>query len=86
MSYHVHADGGDRGTARLESDAEGGTVLGFDALEHRTAPDRWPQLARGHASNDFVSLRVSVAYEWDDVDHEDLHVDPAELLDLSGGD
>ncbi len=59
--------------------------LVFDVLSESTVAERWPQLERGYSSNDFVTIQAAVAVEWDDIDHEDLHVEPEALLDCAEG-
>lgn len=83
MSQNVRSD-----TGGIDAPATGETrseSLEFDVLCDSAATDRWPQLQRGYSSNDFDTIRATVAVEWDEIDHEDLAAEPAELLDCAEG-
>lgn len=80
VSQNVHSD-----TGGIDPPATGEESLVFDVLSEATVVDRWPQLERGYSSNDFGAIRATVAVEWDDIEHEDLEVEPEDLLDCSGG-
>jgi hypothetical protein len=62
-----------------------GESLVFDVLSESMVTERWPQLERGYSANDFLAIQATVAVEWDDIDHEDLDVEPEELLDCAEG-
>lgn len=83
MSQNVQSD-----TGGIDPPATGempGEPLVFDVLSDSTVTDRWPQLERGYTANDFATIRASVAVEWDDIEDEDLDVEPSELLDCLEG-
>lgn len=79
------------GTGGIDPPATGetqttGEAVVFDVFSDSTATERWPQLERGYSSNDYGTIQAMVAVEWDDIEHEDLDVEPADLLDCSEGD
>ncbi|MFD1647217.1 hypothetical protein [Haloarchaeobius litoreus] len=86
MSQNVHSDTGGIDPPAAGETQQTGESLVFDVLSDSTVTERWPQLARGYSGNDFATIRATVAVEWDDIEHEDLDVEPADLLDCAEGD
>ena len=86
MSQNVQSDTGGIDPPATGETQPTGESLVFDVLSDSTVTERWPQLARGYAENDFATIRAAVAVEWDDIEHEDLDAEPADLLDCAEGD
>ncbi|WP_439027596.1 hypothetical protein [Haloarchaeobius sp. DT45] len=81
MSYDIQRNsaGPFNTTVSTVFDEQEDALLGVH-YDSESVIERWPQLARGYGENDFTMVRATVAGEWDSIDHEDLHVDPEDIL------